>query len=101
MWRVSYTHLHGYGVCRNFDTKAAAQEFIDVNAMIWPLPNCKLTYISAYREPTLAQLHDLTFGIGERYIDNGITWAEFNWQWQIACAMVDHKLADIRDAFAS
>lgn len=32
-----------YGVRRRFDTRAAAQEFIDVNAMVCRLPNCSLT----------------------------------------------------------
>jgi hypothetical protein len=42
MWKVSYIHLKGYRVSRTFDTREAAQEFIDVNAMVYPLPGVRL-----------------------------------------------------------
>lgn len=42
MWKVSYIHLKGYRVSRTFDTQEAAQEFIDVNAMVCPLPGVRL-----------------------------------------------------------
>lgn len=41
-FKVSYIHLQGYRVSRTFDTREAAQEFIDVNAMIQPLPGVRL-----------------------------------------------------------
>jgi hypothetical protein len=41
-WRVRYRHLRGYMVSRSFPTQAAAQEFIDVNAMVHPLPDREL-----------------------------------------------------------
>lgn len=40
-YKVSYTHLQGYRVSRAFDTPEAAQEFVDVNAMICPLPGVR------------------------------------------------------------
>jgi hypothetical protein len=43
MFKVSYIHLKGYRVSRAFDTAEAAQEFIDVNAMVWPLPGLRMT----------------------------------------------------------
>jgi hypothetical protein len=39
-FRVHYIHNGSgdpYWVFRPFDTREAAQEFIDVNAMVWPL----------------------------------------------------------------
>ena len=41
-WRVSYFHSAGYRVSRPFDSRADAQEFIDNNAMVYPLPGVKL-----------------------------------------------------------
>lgn len=41
-FKVSYIHLQGCRVSRTFDTVAAAQEFIDVNAMVFPLPGVRL-----------------------------------------------------------
>lgn len=48
---------------------------------------------------TLGELQDLSKRIGDNYVYDCITWPEFNWQWQLACTMVDRKLADIREAF--
>jgi len=45
-FQVSYLHLLGYRVIRRFDTREAAQEFIDVNAMVHPLPGCELTEVT-------------------------------------------------------
>lgn len=42
MFGASYIHLKGYRVVRNFHTAKARQEFIDVNAMICPLPGLQL-----------------------------------------------------------
>jgi len=47
MWKVSYLHYTNttglpYRVSRTFDTRQAAQEFIDTNAMVCPLPGVKL-----------------------------------------------------------
>lgn len=42
MFRVSYIHGKGYRVSRAFPTREAAQEFIDVNAMVYPLPGVRL-----------------------------------------------------------
>jgi len=42
LWKVSYIHLRGYRVSRTFTSRKAAQEFIDVNAMVCPLPGVKL-----------------------------------------------------------
>jgi hypothetical protein len=49
MYYVSYIHLAGYRVRRSFPTLAKAQEFIDVNAMVQPLPGVRL-----YSEADLA-----------------------------------------------
>jgi hypothetical protein len=38
MWSVFYQHDKDYRVRRTFNTREQAQEFIDVNAMVWPLP---------------------------------------------------------------
>jgi hypothetical protein len=43
MWEVNYIHMLGYRVSRTFSTREAAQEFIDVNAMVCPLPGVRLT----------------------------------------------------------
>lgn len=99
MWKVSYTHLKGYGVSRKFATKKEAQEFIDVNAMVCRLPNCSLTFESDYRAPTLSQLHDLAFGIGHMFIDGTITDPEFTWQWNLAGAMTNRHLAEVHRIF--
>jgi hypothetical protein len=40
LFKVSYLHLSGCRVSRTFDTRADAQEFIDVNALVFPLPGC-------------------------------------------------------------
>jgi hypothetical protein len=45
-YKVSYIHLRGYRVSRIFDTREAAQEFIDVNAMVCPLPGVRLETVS-------------------------------------------------------
>lgn len=42
MFKVSYIHLAGYRVSRTFDNRELAQEFIDVNAMVCPLPGVRL-----------------------------------------------------------
>lgn len=42
MWKVFYRHSAGCMVSRSFNTEAEAQEFIDVNAMVYPLPCCSL-----------------------------------------------------------
>jgi hypothetical protein len=34
--------MRGYRVSRTFDTREAAQEFIDLNALVYPLPGVKL-----------------------------------------------------------
>lgn len=39
-FRVTYDHMRGYPVSRTFPTREAAQEFIDNNALVFPLPNC-------------------------------------------------------------
>jgi hypothetical protein len=39
---VYYRHHNGYQVRRAFRTLAEAREFIDVNAMVCPLPDVKL-----------------------------------------------------------
>jgi hypothetical protein len=41
-WRVRYRHLRGYMVARSFPSQEKAQEFIDVNAMVHPLPDRQL-----------------------------------------------------------
>jgi hypothetical protein len=41
MFKVSYIHMRGYRVSRIFDTREAAQEFINANAMVFPLPGCR------------------------------------------------------------
>lgn len=46
-WRVSYLHLRGYRVARTFDTPAEAREFIDVNAMVCPLPGVRVEAVTA------------------------------------------------------
>jgi hypothetical protein len=43
MYRVSYYHGKGYRVSRSFPTYAAAQEFVDANALVYPLPGCVIT----------------------------------------------------------
>ena len=45
-FKVSYIHSRGYRVSRTFSTREEAQEFIDVNAMICPLPGVRLTETS-------------------------------------------------------
>lgn len=45
MFKVSYIHLKGYRVSRVFNTREEAQGFIDVNAMVFPLPGVELTEI--------------------------------------------------------
>jgi hypothetical protein len=38
---VHYKHIasyQAYWVSRSFSTREGAQEFIDVNALVWPLP---------------------------------------------------------------
>jgi hypothetical protein len=42
VYKVSYLHSAGYRVSRTFDTRAAAQEFIDNNALVYPLPSVRL-----------------------------------------------------------
>jgi hypothetical protein len=45
MWKVSYLHYangDAYRVSRRFDSKEAAQEFIDNNALVYPLPGVEL-----------------------------------------------------------
>src|SRR5690348_9392341 len=44
MFKVSYIHMQNYRVSRRFETREAAQEFIDVNAMVYPLPGVELTW---------------------------------------------------------
>lgn len=41
-WSVFYQHSRGYRVRRTFSSQEAAQEFIDVNAMVFPLPLANL-----------------------------------------------------------
>ncbi len=41
--KVSYFHLKGYRVSRVFDSREAAQQFVDVNAMVFPLPGVIIT----------------------------------------------------------
>lgn len=50
---------------------------------------------STYCAPTLAQLHDLAFGIGHMYIDGDITDPEFTWQWNLVGAMTNRHLAEV------
>ena len=38
MFLVHYIHGQGYWVSRSFDTREAAQGFIDNNALVFPLP---------------------------------------------------------------
>lgn len=45
MWKVSYLHMRNYRVSRTFNTKQGAQEFIDNNAMVYPLPGVRLEYV--------------------------------------------------------
>jgi hypothetical protein len=40
-FKVSYLHLQGYRVSRTFNSRQAAQDFIDVNALVCPLPGCR------------------------------------------------------------
>jgi hypothetical protein len=47
MFKVSYTHLRGYGVSRTFGTVDAALEFIHVNALVAPLPNVRLVVLGS------------------------------------------------------
>jgi hypothetical protein len=44
---VSYIHGRGYRVRRAFRTMAEAQEFINVNAMVYPLPGVRIEYPEA------------------------------------------------------
>jgi hypothetical protein len=37
-WSVFYQHGRGYRVRRSFLSREAAQDFIDTNAMVFPLP---------------------------------------------------------------
>lgn len=51
MFKVSYLHYEGtyghpYRVSRTFDTKAEAQEFIDVNAMVARLPGVEMEEVN-------------------------------------------------------
>ena len=41
-WYVSYLHGQGYRVRRQFDTRELAQQFVDVNALVYPLPGVEL-----------------------------------------------------------
>lgn len=41
-WSVFYQHSRGYRVRRTFSSQEAAQEFIDANAMVFPLPLANL-----------------------------------------------------------
>ena len=41
-YKVSYLHLRGYRVSRTFASREDAQQFIDNNALIWPLPGVEL-----------------------------------------------------------
>jgi hypothetical protein len=43
MTKVSYFHSKGYRVSRTFDTPEAAREFIDANALVYPLPGVEVT----------------------------------------------------------
>jgi hypothetical protein len=42
VWSVYYTDSIAGGLVRRFPSEAKAQEFIDNNAMVFPLPNCRL-----------------------------------------------------------
>ena len=44
--KVSYIHGAGYRVSRTFDSKALAQEFIDNNALVFPLPGVRLEVLT-------------------------------------------------------
>lgn len=58
MYYVSYLHSAPsgrYRVERAFDTREAAQEMIDVNAMVCPLPGVRLVMQSAEALSELAQ----------------------------------------------
>lgn len=41
-YKVSYVHMRQYRVSRRFDSREAAQEFIDINAAVCPLPGVRL-----------------------------------------------------------
>jgi hypothetical protein len=42
LYYANYIHLRGYRVSRSFTSAKARQEFIDVNAMVSPLPGLRL-----------------------------------------------------------
>jgi hypothetical protein len=48
MYKVSYIHSQDYRVSRTFPTREAAQEFIDVNALICPLPGVRLEVVEYF-----------------------------------------------------
>lgn len=92
MWNVHYTHLLGYGVRRSFTTRAAAQEFIDINAAICRLPNCRLEYVSDYREPTMSELQAMRDRIAQQYIHQGMSQSQWQWQNALTNAMIDRHI---------
>ena len=49
-WHVSYIHLSGCRVSRSFTSREAAQEFIDVNAMVFPLPGVRLEEVATMKQ---------------------------------------------------
>lgn len=43
MWTVNWIHLKGYRVSRVFRTQEQAEEFIEANALVCPLPGLRFT----------------------------------------------------------
>lgn len=99
MFKVRYTHLLGYGVSRTFPTREAAQELIDVNAMIQRLPNCELIDMTPAPKPYLAQLQEARDNFCRTYLDGAVSHAQWLYQWALYCALIDRHLADINAAF--